>query len=92
MVIEYLPRAVPTNYWINAIGILLNGSVESLTPEHIASIQAANETMASGALRVLAMAYKDIDYVPDKNNEAHLEDRLVFHRTDGNDKIRPEKK
>ena len=31
-----------------------------------------------GALRVLAMAYKDIDYVPDKNNEAHLEDRLVF--------------
>jgi Ca2+-transporting ATPase len=58
--------------------ILLNGSVESLTPEHIASIQAANETMASGALRVLAMAYKDIDYVPDKNNEAHLEDRLVF--------------
>jgi Ca2+-transporting ATPase len=57
--------------------ILLNGNIESLTSEHIARIQAANETMATGALRVLAMAYKDIDKVPD-NNEAEMEGRLVF--------------
>lgn len=59
-------------------GILLNGRVEELTQEHIAQIQKANETMASQALRVLSMAYKDIESIPAKEDDAQLEDQLIF--------------
>ncbi|MFY9176771.1 MAG: calcium-transporting P-type ATPase, PMR1-type [Caldicoprobacterales bacterium] len=58
--------------------ILLDGRVEELTQEHIDHIQKANETMASKALRVLSMAYKDIDKLPEKENGPQLEDQLIF--------------
>ncbi len=58
--------------------ILLDGNLESLTQQHIADIQRANEEMASKALRVLAMAYKDIDEIPDQDNEDQLEDELIL--------------
>ncbi|NLI61048.1 MAG: calcium-translocating P-type ATPase, SERCA-type [Clostridiales bacterium] len=59
-------------------GILLNGKVEELTQEHIEDIKKANETMASKALRVLSMAYKDIDEIPSKESEGELENNLIF--------------
>lgn len=38
--------------------ILIDGKVEKLSPNHKSAIYKANDTMASGALRVLALAYK----------------------------------
>lgn len=58
--------------------ILLDGKVEDLTKEHIADIKRANETMASKALRVLAMSYKDIDRLPNEDDENQLEEDLIL--------------
>ncbi|HZJ57093.1 MAG TPA: calcium-translocating P-type ATPase, PMCA-type, partial [Clostridia bacterium] len=58
--------------------ILLNGNAEALTQQHIADIQRANEAMASKALRVLAMAYKDIDEIPNQEDGGQLESDLTL--------------
>lgn len=58
--------------------ILSEGDVRILTQEDLTNVQKANEAMASKALRVLAMAYKDIDDMPDESNEALLEGELIF--------------
>lgn len=58
--------------------ILLDGRVEELSQEHIIQIKKANENMASNALRVLSMAYKDIENIPEKEDDVQLEDQLIF--------------
>lgn len=58
--------------------IVADGSVRPLTEEDKAAIQAANKEMASHALRVLAVAYRDFDTNPDMTNSADIETKLVF--------------
>ena len=58
--------------------IRLNGEDVKLTQEHIDMILATNEQFALCALRVLAMAYKDIDQIPEKANMNSLESDLTY--------------
>jgi|LSQX01.2.fsa_nt_gb Ca2+-transporting ATPase len=59
-------------------GILVNGEVVSIDKEHINEIQKANSVMASNALRVLAMAYRDTEKVPDEMKSEEVEKDLIF--------------
>ena len=71
--------------------IYLNNEVVNLTEEHIANIRQVNEDMAKNALRVLAMAYRQIDSVPE--DTSHLEENLVYIGMVGMiDPARPEAK
>ena len=58
--------------------ILLDGTPVAITEAHKDYIRRVNEELATNALRVLAMAYKKIDSVPNKNEIATLENDLVF--------------
>jgi Ca2+-transporting ATPase len=58
--------------------ILLNGEVVPLTQSHIDKIEKANSQMAAKALRMLAMAYKDIDFIPENVSPENIERDLVF--------------
>ena len=54
------------------------GSIRPLTAEDTAAIQAANKDMASHALRVLAVAYRNFDTNPAMTNPSDIENELVF--------------
>lgn len=49
-------------------------------------IQAENLQMAKKALRVIAVAYKELDVLPDKINTENIENNLEFVRTNWNDR------
>lgn len=55
-----------------------NGEAHAMTTEEEQFILAQNKEMATQALRVLAMAYKVIDEVPQEVTSAALEDGLTF--------------
>ena len=56
--------------------IYQNGKVISLSPEQKNKIKAENENMANEALRVIAVGYKEIEYV--KKETSDLEENLIF--------------
>ncbi|RCX19288.1 Ca2+-transporting ATPase [Anaerobacterium chartisolvens] len=58
--------------------ILLNGSIEPITEEISQSIKQANHDMAKKALRVLAVAFKDVDGIPQDMDSENVERELVF--------------
>ena len=58
--------------------IAINGSFRPMTDADKAAIQAANQEMASQALRVLAVAVRDFEVMPDMKNAADIESDLVF--------------
>lgn len=58
--------------------IRLNGEDVPLTQENIDMILATNEQFALCALRVLAMAYKNIDRIPEKADMNSLESNLTY--------------
>ncbi len=58
--------------------ILLNGDVLDLSEQQREQIRSANDEMASKALRVLGLAYKDMDTIEFTNKEEELEKDLVF--------------
>ncbi len=58
--------------------VRLNGEDVKLTQEHIDMILATNEQFALCALRVLAMAYKNIDKIPEKADMNSLESDLTY--------------
>ena len=58
--------------------LLINSEVISLTQSHLDKIEKANSRMAGKALRVLAMAYKDIDAIPENISSENIEKDLVF--------------
>jgi Ca2+-transporting ATPase len=58
--------------------ISINGASRPLTDADKEIIQAANREMASQALRVLAVAYRDFDAVPDMTKVEDIESNLVF--------------
>lgn len=59
-------------------GILIDGQVEDITDDHRKRIIEVNENMASSALRILGLAYKDIDQIPNKINSESVENDLIF--------------
>lgn len=54
------------------------GKVCGISTSRIMQIQRQNELMAEKALRVLAVAYKDINYMPSKINTDTIENELIF--------------
>jgi len=58
--------------------ILTDGNIVYLTNEHKEEIKAANSEMAGKALRVLALAYKEIDEIPEKLTPDIVEKQLIF--------------
>ncbi len=58
--------------------IVINGEVRPLEQADTDEIRNANETMANSALRVLAMAYKDLPEAPQKVTIGDLENGLIF--------------
>jgi len=58
--------------------IAKEGKAFELTPEERAKISAINERMASDALRVLALAYKEEAAIPEKLDEKEFEKDFIF--------------
>lgn len=59
-------------------GILIHGKVRPLTDEDRSTILEENHRMAQSALRVLAVAYRDIDALPADVSAETIEQELVF--------------
>ncbi|HOO95003.1 MAG TPA: cation-translocating P-type ATPase [Proteiniphilum sp.] len=59
-------------------GILMHGKVRPLTDEDRSTILEENHRMAQSALRVLAVAYRDIDALPAEVSAETVEKELVF--------------
>ena len=58
--------------------ILIEGNVRPISMEDTEKIRKANEEMANKALRVLAMAYRDLPGAPGNNDITELEKELIF--------------
>lgn len=58
-----------------------NGTVSIMSTQVSNKITATNTDMANQALRVLAVAYNDFDYMPSKIDSNTLENNLIFTRT-----------
>lgn len=58
--------------------ILVQGQVRPITNKDKEMIVKQNENMAKDALRILAVAYKDIDEIPAEVTEETIENNLVF--------------
>lgn len=58
--------------------ILVVGKVSPLNDEDRKKIMKANEEMADTALRVLAMAHRDLQSKPESNKVEELESKLIF--------------
>jgi len=58
--------------------ILINGKVFPIAGDDLEQIRNANEEMANSALRVLAMAYKDLPEAPQNVTIGELENELIF--------------
>ncbi len=57
---------------------ILNGEIKQDLEKYKEEIFKNNELMAKEALRVLAMAYKEIDHVPTKEEMKNLENDLIY--------------
>lgn len=58
--------------------ILTNGKINPITEEDKENIREENNRMAQSALRVLSVAYKDIDAIPAEVNAQTVENNLIF--------------
>ncbi len=58
--------------------IMIKGEVRPITKEDAGLIRDTNEEMANSALRVLAMAYKDLPRAPQSVEIGELENELIF--------------
>ena len=57
---------------------LINGNVENNLEDYKKDIYSNNEKMAKDALRVLGMAYKELDYEPTEEEIKNIENDLTF--------------
>ena len=55
-----------------------NNQISSLAMSNIKSVEQQNENMAAKALRVIAVAYKDVDVLPKKIQSNYIENDLIF--------------
>jgi len=58
--------------------IIINGDIRPVTSDDKEKIRKANEEMANSALRVLAMAYRDLPEPPQNVHIGELESGLIF--------------
>jgi Ca2+-transporting ATPase len=58
--------------------IIIKGEIRSITAEDADRIRSTNEEMANSALRVLAMAYKDLHHAPKNVEIGEIENELIF--------------
>lgn len=58
--------------------IIINGDIKPLSSEDTEKIRQVNEAMADSALRVLAMAYRDLPEAPKDVHIGELENGLIF--------------
>jgi Ca2+-transporting ATPase len=58
--------------------IIINGEIRTIEQPDREKINNANSTMADNALRVLAMAYKDLPAAPQRVEIGKLENELIF--------------
>jgi len=58
--------------------IIIKGEVRPITKEDAVLIRSTNEEMANSALRVLAMAYKDLHQAPRNVEIGEMENELIF--------------
>lgn len=73
--------------------IILDGQVVEMTKQIKEHALIANKHMADQALRVLAVAYKEYDVMPEFNGPAEIEEDLIYIGLSGMiDPIRPEVK
>ena len=56
----------------------INGEIKLDVKEYEKTIDKFNDSMAENALRVLAMAYKNIDHMPSKEEMATIENDLCY--------------
>ena len=56
----------------------INGEIKYDLEEYKKTIEINNEAMAKDALRVLAMAYKELDHMPSKKDLKDLESNLIY--------------
>ncbi len=59
-------------------GIRENGKESTLTPVKRKAALEANQSMARGALRVLAVAYRPLAHLPDSLDPDRLEQKMIF--------------
>ncbi|WP_285109241.1 calcium-translocating P-type ATPase, SERCA-type [Paenibacillus sp. UMB4589-SE434] len=59
-------------------GILRDGSIEPMSDVHRTAVAAANKALADKALRVLALAYRDCESLPEQLTPDAVERDLVF--------------
>jgi len=59
-------------------GYIINGEVKTDLENYKLTINQYNDAMAKDALRVLAMAYKEIDHCPEKEEMQNIENDLIF--------------
>ncbi len=71
-------KGAPDRLILRCNRILLDGKVVDISEDHLQQIQKANDDMASRALRVLGMAYKDLDDLNYTDKEKELENGLIF--------------
>ena len=57
---------------------ILNGKIQEDLEAYKSTIQKNNEVMAKDALRVLAMAYKELDHKPSKEEMKSIENNLTY--------------
>lgn len=55
-----------------------DGRIEAITPQDVETILAENKALASQALRVLAMAFKPVDHIPEHPSAENDEKDMVF--------------
>lgn len=76
--IRIMTKGAPDVLLERCTKILTGGNVEQMTDELRKSISDANRSMAERALRVLSLAYKDTDVLPDNTNPDSVENELIF--------------
>ena len=59
-------------------GYIINGEIKNNIAEYKVEIDEQNDSMAYEALRVLAMAYKEIDHMPSKEEMKDMEKDLIY--------------
>ena len=59
-------------------GYIINGEIKEDLENYKERINKYNNEMANEALRVLAMAYKEIDHIPSKEEMANMENDLIY--------------
>ena len=63
-----------------------NGRITPINDSSIRMIESANRNMADKALRVIAVSYADLDYMPSNITSETIEKQLVFVRINRNDR------